>query len=83
MQLDSHTTFLHWKALIEGHKFESLELLVDAPDGLLIERTVAYRPFPALKIFRDKMFANLRDVLPANMWDYPVSGRFLPTAVRR
>jgi hypothetical protein len=49
-KLDSNTTFLHWKGTIEGHEFESMELLTDGPDGKLKERTVAYRPFPALKI---------------------------------
>jgi hypothetical protein len=53
-KLDENTTFLRWKGTIEGHEFESLELLTDGPDGKLRERTVAYRPFPALKIFREK-----------------------------
>jgi hypothetical protein len=70
-KLDSNTTFLHWKGTIEGHEFESMELLTDGPDGNLKERTVAYRPFPALKIFRDKMRAALGDTIPAGAWDYP------------
>jgi hypothetical protein len=45
-KLDERTTFLRWKGTIEGHRLESLELLVDGPDGLLVERTIAYRPFP-------------------------------------
>src|SRR5260221_12197850 len=69
-KLDEHTTFLRWKGTIEGHKFESLELLVDRPDEKLVERTIAYRPFPALRIFREKMRAALGDTLPPDMWDY-------------
>lgn len=69
-KLDEHTTFLRWKGSIEGHKFESLELLVDGPDGRLVERTIAYRPFPALRLFREKMRAALGDTLPPDMWDY-------------
>lgn len=45
-------TLLRWQGTVEGHKIESLELLTDDENGLLVERTVAYRPFPALKIFQ-------------------------------
>jgi len=39
-----------WQGTVEGHKLESLELLTDDENGLLLERNrVAYRPFPALK----------------------------------
>jgi hypothetical protein len=70
-RLDERTTFLRWKGTIEGHEFESLELLTDGPDGKLKERTIAYRPFPALKIFRDKQRAAVGDAIPADAWDYP------------
>jgi hypothetical protein len=70
-RLDENTTFLRWRGTIEGHEFESLELLTDGVDGKLKERTVAYRPFPALKIFREKQRAATSDVLPPDMWDYP------------
>ena len=70
-KLDTNTTFLNWKGTIEGHEFESMELLTDGPDGKLKEPTVAYRPFPALKIFRDKQRAALGDSIPADAWDYP------------
>src|SRR3984957_15587636 len=70
-KLDENTTFLRWQGTIEGHGFESLELITDGADGKLKERTVAYRPFPALKIFREKQRAPTSDVLPADMWDYP------------
>jgi hypothetical protein len=69
-KLDENTTFLRWKGTIEGHEFESLELLTDGPDGRLRERTVAYRPFPALKIFREKQRAAVGDSVPADSWDY-------------
>lgn len=69
-KLDEYTTFLRWKGTIEGHEFESLELLTDGLDGKLKERTVAYRPFPALAIFRDKQRAAVGDSIPADAWDY-------------
>ncbi len=70
-KLDENTTFLRWKGTIEGHEFESMELLTGGPDGKLKERTVAYRPFPALKIFRDKQRVAVGDSIPADAWDYP------------
>ncbi|MEI9929496.1 MAG: hypothetical protein WDM89_02725 [Rhizomicrobium sp.] len=72
-KLDENTTFLHWKGTIEGHEFESMELLTDGLDGKLKERTVAYRPFPALKIFRDKQRAAVGDSIPPDAWDYPAA----------
>src|SRR6202453_2003610 len=72
-KLNENTTFLRWQGTIEGHEFESLELLTDGADRKLKERTVAYRPFPALKIFREKQRAATADVLPADMWDYPAN----------
>jgi hypothetical protein len=74
-KLDDATTFLRWRGTIDGHEFESLELLTDGPDGRLKERTVAYRPFPALKIFREKQRAASADLLPPDIWDYPPDNR--------
>jgi hypothetical protein len=42
---------------MDGHKFESLEVIVDNEQGLIVERTIALRPYPALKLFRDAMYA--------------------------
>ena len=69
-KLDDKTTLLRWQGRVEGHEIESLELLTDNEDGLLVERTVAYRPFPALKIFRDRLIALNAGKLPADMWNY-------------
>jgi hypothetical protein len=53
-----------------GHKIESLEVIVDNKQGLIVERTIALRPYPALKLFRDAMYAALKDKLPPDVWDY-------------
>ena len=37
----------------------------------LNERTIALRPYPAVKLFRDAMYASLKDKLPPDVWDYP------------
>lgn len=70
-KLDERTTFLRWLGTMDGHKFEGLEVIVDNEQGLIVERTVALRPYPALKLFRDAMYASLKDKLPPDVWDYP------------
>jgi len=70
-KLDDRTTFLRWEGTIDGHKLESLEVIVDNEQGLIVERTIALRPYPALKLFRDAMYASLKDKLPPDVWDYP------------
>ena len=70
-KLDEHTTFLRWVGTMDGHKIESLEVIVDNEQGLIVERTISLRPYPALKLFRDAMYASLKDKLPPDVWDYP------------
>jgi hypothetical protein len=70
-KLDDRTTFLWWKGTIDGHAIESFDVLVDSAQGLLQERTAAYRPFPAVAIFRAHVYPKLKDVLPPDMWEYP------------
>jgi hypothetical protein len=70
-KLDERTTFLRWVGTMDGHKFESLEIIVDNEQGLIVERTIALRPYPALKLFREAMYAALKDKLPPDVWDYP------------
>ena len=72
-KLDEHTTFLRWMGTMDGHSFESMEVVVDNDQGLIVERTIALRPFPALKIFRATMYAALKDKLPPDVWEYPTS----------
>src|SRR5262245_58111986 len=49
-KLDERTTFLRWVGTMDGHKLESLEIIVDNDHGLIVERTIALRPFPAVKL---------------------------------
>ena len=72
-KIDERTTFLRWEGTMDGHKIESLEIIVDNDQGLIQERTIALRPFPAVKLFRDAMYASLKDKLPADVWDYPAA----------
>jgi len=43
---------------------------VDNDEGLIVERTIALRPYPVVKLFRDAMYASLKDKLPPDVWDY-------------
>ena len=70
VKLDDRTTFLRWEGTMDGHKIESLEVIVDNEQGLIVERTIALRPYPALKLFRDAMYASLKDKLPPDVWNY-------------
>jgi len=70
VKLDDRTTFLRWEGTMDGHKIESLEVIVDNEHGLIVERTIALRPYPALRLFRDAMYASLKDKLPPDVWDY-------------
>jgi len=70
-KLDDRTTFLRWEGTMDGRKIESFEVIVDDEQGLIAERTIAMRPYPAVKLFRDAMHASLKDKLPPDVWDYP------------
>jgi hypothetical protein len=50
-----------------------LEVIVDNEQGVMVERTVTLRPYPAVKLFRDAMYASLKDKLPPDVWDYPTT----------
>ncbi|MFC0518718.1 hypothetical protein ACFFGT_31175 [Mucilaginibacter angelicae] len=69
-KLDERTTFLRWVGTMDGHKIESLEIIVDNEQGLIQERTIALRPYPAVKLFRDSMYESLKDKLPPDVWEY-------------
>ena len=44
---------------------------MDNEHGRIVERAIALRPYPALKLFRYAMYASLKDKLPPDVWDYP------------
>ncbi len=44
---------------------------MDHEQELMVERTVALRPHPAEKLFRNAMYASLKDKLPSDVWDLP------------
>jgi hypothetical protein len=58
---------MKWRGTVQGHNIESLELLTDDGSELLLERTIACRPYPALKIFRYRLIAMNAGRLPDDM----------------
>src|SRR6185436_6549483 len=63
-KLDERTTFLRWFGTMDRHKLESLEVIVDHEQGLIVERTIALRQFTAVNLFREDLHASLKDKLP-------------------
>ncbi len=70
-RLYDRTTFLRWQGTVEGRVIESLKRLTDDAEGLLLECTVAYRPFSAVRLFRERLIALNAGRLPDDMPDYP------------
>ena len=56
-KLDDRRTLLRWKGVIQGHELESFDLIEENDEGLIVDRTIAFRPMPAARLFRDAMRA--------------------------
>jgi hypothetical protein len=69
-QLDERTTFLQWQGEIRGRELEILELIEDNQDGLITKRTAAYRPLPAVELFRSAMYPSIKDWLGPEYFGY-------------
>jgi hypothetical protein len=70
-KFDERTTLLHWEGTVEGHTIQSLEMLTDDENGLLVDRTVAYRPYPAVRLFRKRLYEGNQGRIPDEFWEFP------------
>lgn len=61
-------TVLIWEGTIDGHKLVSFELLVDDGYGRIKFRSVAFKPYPVIELFRTAMYDKLKDIIPHDMW---------------
>ena len=52
---DDRRTLLRWKGKIQDHELESFDIIEENDEGLIVDRTVAFRPMPAAELFRDAM----------------------------
>jgi hypothetical protein len=74
-ELDERTTFLRWQGEIAGRDLEILELIEDDDDGLIRRRIAAYRPLPALELFRTAMYPSIKEWLGPEYFSYPPDDR--------
>ncbi|SIT33828.1 hypothetical protein SAMN05421788_113144 [Filimonas lacunae] len=68
---DGAETVLIWEGEIEGHQLTSFELIRDNADGKIQYRSVAFKPLPVAELFRDAMYEQLKDLVPADLWKLP------------
>jgi hypothetical protein len=69
-KLDDRRTLLRWKGEIRGHELESFDIIEENDEGLIVDRTIAFRPMPAAKLFRDAMRAAMGSSIPDDFWEY-------------
>ena len=69
-KLDDRRTLLRWKGEIQGHELESFDIIEENDEGLIVDRTIAFRPMPAAKLFRDAMRAAMGSSIPDDFWEY-------------
>jgi hypothetical protein len=69
-ELDDRRTLLRWKGKIQGHELESFDVIEENDEGLIVDRTIAFRPMPAARLFRDAMRAAMGSSIPDEYWEY-------------
>jgi len=62
---------LVWRGVIQGENIESIETLRSNAEGLIVERTVAMRPFPAVLLFRRAFYEHMKDELDPAFFALP------------
>ena len=72
-RLDDRNTFLRWMGTIEGREIESFAVVTDNDQGLIAEYTIAFRPLPAIQIFRNALYPVVKDILGPEYWEYAAS----------
>ncbi len=68
---------------IQGPDLESLDIIEENDEGIIVDRTLAFRPMPAAKLFRDAMRSALGSSVPDDFWDIQIrnfSGSAMPFA---
>lgn len=60
---DGPVTLLVWRGEVDGMALDSFEMLVHDETGLIVERSVAMRPFAAALRFRNAFHERMKDRL--------------------
>ena len=69
-RLDDRNTFLRWKGNIEDSEIESFGVVTNNDQGLVVDHPIAFRPLPAIQIFRDVIYPLVKDILGPEYWEY-------------
>jgi hypothetical protein len=60
---DGPVTLLVWSGKVEGLPLDSFEMLIHDAEGLIVERSVAMRPFASALHFRNAFHRKMKDHL--------------------
>lgn len=74
---DGKVTLLVWRGTVDGLPLDSFEMLLHDDAGLVVERSVAMRPFASLLAFRQAFHERMKDVLDPAYFALPST--FAPT----
>jgi hypothetical protein len=68
---DGPVTLLVWRGQVDGLPLDSFEMLVHDAAGLIVERTVAMRPFASALRFRNAFYERMKDRLGPDYFVLP------------
>jgi hypothetical protein len=60
---DGPATLLVWRGQVDGHELDSFEMLLHDANGLIVERSVAMRPFASALHFRNAFYKRMKEHL--------------------
>jgi hypothetical protein len=60
---DGPVTLLVWRGEVDGYELDSFEMLLHDAAGLIVERSVAMRPFASALHFRNAFYRRMKDQL--------------------
>lgn len=68
---EGNVTLLVWRGMVDGQPLDSFEMLLHDKAGLVIERSVAMRPFSSVVAFRQAFYERMKDVLDPSYFALP------------
>lgn len=68
---EDNVTLLVWRGTVDGQPLDSFEMLLHDDEGLVIERSVAMRPFASVLAFREAFHNRMKDVLDPSYFALP------------
>ncbi len=68
---EGNVTLLVWRGTVDGQPLDSFEMLLHDDAGLVIERSVAMRPFASVLTFRQAFYERMKDVLDPSYFALP------------